>query len=163
MRQRPKLSGSPSRDERVDPRRSGTQAVEELQQAIGNRAVTRLITVARQPATKTKRPFYQEVYDGIAEEKKRMIQWKYKDPDSGKLVQGSPFGGFAIPFFRALERLAKAVEAGDQPLIKKELAALFAMDAPSSAPYFVSQELGNAHARDGLASPTPLNDVTNRT
>ena len=72
-----------------------------------------------------------------------MVRWKYKDYDTGKQVEGTPFGGFAIPFFRALERLAKAVEAGDKPLIKKELEALFKMDAPTSAPYFISEELGN--------------------
>ena len=147
MRQRPKLSEPPSGD-RVHPRRSGTQAVQELQPLIGNRAVTQLIEVARQPAAKTKKkpagkPFYQEVYDAIAEEKKGMVRWKYKDYDTGKQVEGTPFGGFAIPFFRALERLAKAVEAGDKPLIKKELDALFKMDAPTSAPYFISDELGN--------------------
>ena len=146
MRQQPKLSEPPSGD-RVHPRRSGTQAVQELQPLIGNRAVTQLIEVARQPAkTKKKpagKPFYQEVYDAIAEEKKGMVRWKYKDYDTGKQVEGTPFGGFAIPFFRALERLAKAVEAGDKPLIKKELEALFKMDAPTSAPYFISDELGN--------------------
>jgi len=108
MRQRPKLSDPLSGDDRVHPRRSGTQAVEELQQAIGNRAVTQLIEVARQPAAKTKKkpaakPFYQEVYDGIAEEKKRMVRWKYKDYDTGKQVEGTPFGGFAIPFTRRVQ------------------------------------------------------------
>ena len=101
-----------------------------LQGLAGNRAVSRLV-VARRPKPKP-RPWFSEVLDAVEAEEKSRVR-----------LHSSYFGGWALPYLRSLEALARAVDAGDAAAVRKRVPELLAHDPPSLYPYLSSEGFAN--------------------
>src|SRR5689334_18893150 len=111
------------------PRPPVGATVASLHQAIGNRAIAQM--VSRRAKGK---PFYQEVLDAIADEKRRGFRIPITDKVKGSLV------AFGLPRLYRLLRVCRAVEAEDADETRKAAADLLGHDDVRP---WVSEDLAN--------------------